>query len=114
MTYKVLIVDDEPMIRLGISSCVLWEEEGFDLAGESANGEAALQLVKEQEINILITDIKMPLMGGLELTRQVSRLFPNIKVILISSYSDFEFAREAVKLGVVVDYLLKPTMESIR
>ncbi len=111
MTYKVLIVDDEPMIRLGISSCVRWEDERFELAGEAANGEAAMQIARQQEIHILITDIKMPLMDGLELTRQVSRLYPDVKVILVSSYNDFEFAREAVKLGVVVDYLLKPTME---
>ncbi|WP_256759927.1 response regulator [Cohnella sp. WQ 127256] len=111
MRYKVLIVDDEPMIRLGISSCIRWEEEGLELVGEASNGEAAMLMVKQQEIHILITDIKMPLMDGLELTRQVSQRYPDIKVILISSYSDFEFAREAVKLGVVVDYLLKPTME---
>lgn len=109
--YKVLIVDDEPMIRLGISSCVRWEDERFELVGEAANGEAAMQIARQQEIHILITDIKMPLMDGLQLTRQVSQLYPDIKVILVSSYNDFEFAREAVKLGVVVDYLLKPTME---
>ncbi|MEX2104112.1 MAG: response regulator, partial [Bacilli bacterium] len=68
-------------------------------------------MIRDQAVDILITDIRMPLMDGLELTRQVKDLLPNVKVILISSYSDFEFAREAVKLGVVVDYLLKPTME---
>lgn len=111
MAYKVLIVDDEPMIRLGISSCIRWGDEGLELVGEASNGEAAMQIAERQEIHVLVTDIKMPLMDGLELTRQVSRLYPDVKVILISSYSDFEFAREAVKLGVVVDYLLKPTME---
>lgn len=111
MTYKVLIADDEPMIRRGIASCIDWADEGFELAGEASNGEAALLAVGRQPIDILITDIKMPLMDGLELTRRASGLFPDIQVILISSYSDFEYAREAVKLGVVVDYLLKPTME---
>ncbi len=113
MLYKVMIVDDEPIIRFGLSSCVNWEQEGLSLVGEAANGEAALSMIKEQAVDILITDIRMPLMDGLELTRQVKAILPNIKVILISSYSDFEFAREAVKLGVVVDYLLKPTMEPL-
>lgn len=111
MKYKVLIVDDEPMIRLGLSSSVRWEDEGLELVGDASNGEKALRIVKQQEIHILITDIKMPLMDGLELTRQASLLYPNIKVILVSSYSDFEYARKAVKLGVVIDYILKPTME---
>lgn len=111
MPYKVMIVDDEPIIRFGLSSCVDWEQEGLSLIGEAANGEAALRIIREHAVDILITDIRMPLMDGLELTRQVKDFLPNVKVILISSYSDFEFAREAVKLGVVVDYLLKPTME---
>jgi len=113
MPYKVMIVDDEPIIRFGLSSCVNWDQEGLSLVREAANGEAALSIIRDQAIDILITDIRMPLMDGLELTRQVKDLLPNVKVILISSYSDFEFAREAVKLGVVVDYLLKPTMEPI-
>jgi two-component system response regulator YesN len=111
MSYKVMIVDDESIIRFGLSSCVNWEDEGLTLVGEAANGQAALSMIQDQAIDILVTDIRMPLMDGLELTRQVKDILPNVKVILISSYSDFEFAREAVKLGVVVDYLLKPTME---
>ncbi|RXZ76730.1 response regulator [Paenibacillaceae bacterium] len=111
MRYKVFVVDDEPMIRYGLVSCVAWEEEGLQLLGEAANGEAALSRLSVEMADILITDIKMPLMDGLELIRHVKLLHPHIQVILVSSYSDFEYAREAVKLGVVVDYLLKPTME---
>ncbi|MFC5530498.1 response regulator transcription factor [Cohnella yongneupensis] len=113
MRYNVLIVDDEPMIRLGLSSSVRWEEEGFELVGEAANGEAALRIAEQQEIHVLITDIKMPLMDGLELTKRLSESYPKIKVVLVSSYSDFDYARKAVKLGVVVDYILKPTMEPV-
>jgi two-component system, response regulator YesN len=109
--YKVLIVDDEMVIRYGLSSCVDWSQEGFELIGEASNGAVALQIIRENPVNILITDIKMPVMDGLELVRQAKVAIPSIKVIFISSYSDFEYAREAVKLGVVVDYLLKPTME---
>jgi two-component system response regulator YesN len=111
MPYKVLIVDDEPMIRFGLSSCMDWQGEGFELVGAAANGEAALELIGRESIDILITDIKMPLMDGLQLTRRVKDLIPHVKVVFVSSFSDFEYAREAVKLGVVVDYLLKPTME---
>jgi len=113
MTYNVLIVDDEPMIRFGLSSCIEWEREGYLLVGEAANGEAALALIRELgvDIDILITDIKMPLMDGLELVKRVKALTPTVKAVLVSSYSDFEYAREAVKLGVVIDYLMKPTME---
>lgn len=111
MVYNALIVDDEPMIRFGLASCVEWELEGIRLAGEAANGEAALALIRSEDIHILITDIKMPLMDGLELIRHAKELRPELKVVLVSSYSDFAYAVEAVKLGVVVDYLLKPTME---
>lgn len=109
--YNVLIVDDEPMIRFGLASSIDWQEEQFLLLGDAANGQEALEKAREKQVDILITDIKMPIMDGLELTRQMKRKNPGIKVILVSSYSDFEFAREAVQLGVVVDYLLKPTME---
>ncbi|MDQ6423128.1 response regulator [Paenibacillus sp. LHD-117] len=111
MVYNALIVDDEPMIRFGLASCVDWEKEGVRLAGEASNGEAALRLIKNEDIHILVTDIKMPLMDGLELIRLAKEVRPLLKVVLVSSYSDFSYAVEAVKLGVVVDYLLKPTME---
>lgn len=111
MSYNVLIVDDEPIIRRGLASCLDWAGNGLRLIGEAANGEAALRLLENELVDILITDIKMPIMDGLELIRRIKVNCPAVKAILVSSYSDFEYAREAVKLGVVVDYLLKPTME---
>ncbi|THF74005.1 response regulator transcription factor [Cohnella fermenti] len=111
MTYKVLIVDDEPMIRFGLGSFVDWAAEGFELIGDASNGEAALERIGNEPIDLLITDIKMPLMDGLELARRTKSLLPGVKVILVSSFNEFEYAREAVRLGVVLDYLLKPTME---
>ncbi|WP_020619179.1 helix-turn-helix domain-containing protein [Paenibacillus daejeonensis] len=111
MPYNVFVADDEPMIRYGLISCIVWEEEGLRLLGEASNGEAALKKLQEEPADILITDIKMPIMDGLELVRQAKTLNPRVQAILVSSYNDFEYAREAVKLGVVVDYLLKPTME---
>jgi len=111
MTSRVLSGDDEPMIRFGLRSAVDWEREGLKLAGEASNGKTALEAMSREKIDILITDIKMPVMDGIELTREAKRSNPGIKVVFVSSYNDFEYAREAVKLGVVIDYLLKPTME---
>ncbi|HEX7056826.1 MAG TPA: response regulator [Bacilli bacterium] len=111
MGYKALIVDDEPIIRHGLASCVDWAGMDLELVGEAGNGESALDIVREREVDILITDIKMPKMDGLEFIRRGKQCRPHLKAILISSYSDFEYARQAVQLGVVVDYLLKPTME---
>src|SRR5690554_2907780 len=111
MPYKVMVVDDEPMIRFGLVSCIDWKMEGFELIGEAANGASALRLLNDQHLDVLITDIKMPLMDGLELSRSLKQINPNVKVIIVSSYSDFGYAQQAVRLGVVMDYILKPTME---
>jgi two-component system, response regulator YesN len=107
---NVIIVDDEPVIRYGIRASIDWEKEKFHLLGEFANGEKALIAMKEQPVDILITDIKMPVMDGLILTKKALDLFPHLKVIMVSSYNDFEFVREGLKLGAV-DYILKPTLE---
>lgn len=109
--YKVLIVDDEMVSRTSISSCLNWAQEGFEVAGEASSGEDALQLMREKTVDILITVIEMPVMDGLELVQQAKILHPAIRVILISSCSDFKYARDAVKLGVVMDYLLKSAVE---
>jgi two-component system response regulator YesN len=108
--YRVAIVDDEPVIRFGIRASVDWERENIALAGDFANGEEAWRKIRNEPVDILITDIKMPIMDGLELTKRTLALHPKTKVILVSSYNDFEFVRQGLKLGVV-DYLLKPTLE---
>ncbi|QJD84554.1 response regulator transcription factor [Cohnella herbarum] len=108
--YRVAIVDDEPVIRFGIRASVDWERENIGLAGDFANGEEAWKKISDEPVDILITDIKMPIMDGLELTKRTLSLHPKTKVILVSSYNDFEFVRQGLKLGVV-DYLLKPTLE---
>ncbi|RED65537.1 response regulator [Cohnella lupini] len=108
--YRVAIVDDEPVIRFGIRASVDWGHESIGLAGDFANGEEAWRAIEKEPVDILITDIKMPVMDGLELTRRTLARFPHTKVILVSSYNDFEYVRQGLKLGVV-DYLLKPTLE---
>lgn len=107
--YRVMIVDDEPVIRNGISAFVDWEEEGLSVEDHYANGAEALAALESGSVDILITDIKMPLINGIQLMKQSIERYPWIKVILISNYSDFEYVKEGLQLGAV-DYLLKLTL----
>lgn len=105
-----MIVDDEPVIRFGLKASINWEEEGLQLLGDFPNGEKALAAMEDQQVDLLITDIKMPIMDGLTLMKETLKRFPNVKVVLVSSYNDFEYVREGLKHGAV-DYVLKPTLE---
>lgn len=105
--YKVFLVDDEIVVREGIRSNFPWEETDFVLAGEAPDGEIALSMLQDVKPDILITDIRMPFMDGLELCRQVSRSMPWLYIVILSGYDDFAYAREAISLGVK-EYLLKP------
>ena len=105
--YKVFLVDDEIVVREGIRSNFPWEETDFVLSGEAPDGEIALSMLQDVKPDILITDIRMPFMDGLELCRQVSRTMPWIYIVILSGYDDFAYAREAISLGVK-EYLLKP------
>lgn len=109
--YKVLIVDDEAVIRSGISAIIDWEKEGMLVEDHYANGTEALTAMSERSFDILITDVKMPLMDGIQFTKRALELYPWLKVILISHYSDFEYVKEGLKTGAV-DYLLKLTLNS--
>ncbi|MFB5196476.1 two-component system response regulator [Bacillus sp. AFS073361] len=104
---KVIIADDEIQIRKGLRMKVDWEEEGFQIAGEASNGKEALELLGEMDIDLVLTDMRMPIMDGLELAKRCQQEFPNVKVIVLSGYSDFELVRGSMKEGVK-DYLLKP------
>ncbi len=108
---KVLIVDDETLIRQGIKHYMNWEREGFKIVGEAANGRQALELIAETRPHILMTDIVMPIMDGEELTKQVSASYPEIQVVILSSFGDFEYVRAAFQHGAV-DYILKPKLET--
>jgi two-component system response regulator YesN len=108
---KVMIADDEPFIRQGLKILINWEQYGFEVCGEAANGKEALELMKEKEFDLIITDIKMPNMSGLELIEytweQVSK---HTRFIILSGFYEFEYARKAIKFGVV-DYVLKPVQK---
>ncbi|MDQ6598921.1 response regulator transcription factor [Bacillus salipaludis] len=104
---KVIITDDEVQIRKGLRMKVNWEEEGFQIAGEASNGVEALELLRSLDIDVVITDMRMPIMDGIEFAKRCQLEFPNVKVVVLSGYSDFEYVRGSMKEGVK-DYLLKP------
>lgn len=109
--YRVLLVDDEPFILQGLTDFIPWNEHGLEIAAIASNGHDALNIINTTTIHILITDIRMPKMDGIELIRQIRALEKNIKCIILSGYNDFEFVKEAAKLGIE-NYLLKPVDES--
>ena len=105
--YKVLIVDDDRIIRRGLVTTIPWEEHGFKLVGEAADGERALELIDIALPQIVISDIRMPFMDGLAMAEQAKQKHPDIRFIFLTGYEDFNYAKQALKLGAV-DYLLKP------
>lgn len=104
---KVFLVEDEMIIRNGVKNNIPWEQEGFTFAGEAGDGELAWPLIKQTKPDILITDIRMPFMDGLELSGLVRKELPDTKIIILSGYSEFDYAKQAINLGVA-NYLLKP------
>lgn len=107
MKYKLFLVEDEIGIRDNMKNSINWDETDFIYCGDAGDGELALPLILQQQPDVLITDIKMPFMDGLTLSKAVKNCMPYIKIILISGYEDFEYARRAISIGVT-DYLLKP------
>lgn len=104
---KVFLVEDEMVIRRGIKNSIDWEKEGYIFCGEASDGELAYPMIIKEKPDILITDIRMPFMDGLELCKLVKKEPPNIKILILSGYDEFDYAKEAIRLGVT-EYLLKP------
>ncbi len=107
---EIVLVDDEVLIRQGIKHYLNWEQEGFRIAGEASNGKEALSLIDKLRPHIVLTDIVMPVMDGEELTRQIKSLYPDIEVIILSSFGEFDYVRATFQSGVA-DYILKPKLE---
>jgi len=105
--YKVFLVEDEIVVREGIRNSIPWERTSYTLTGEAPDGEVALSMILDSKPDILITDIKMPFVDGLTLSRIVKKNLPLIKIIILSGHDEFEYAREAISIGVE-EYLLKP------
>lgn len=107
MSIKVLIVDDEKLERVLIHKGYKWEDNGFEVVGEAASGMEALEMVKEHKPQIVLTDICMPSMDGLELSEKILQINPGTFIVIITGYREFDYARRAIKIGVE-DFLLKP------
>lgn len=109
--YRLMIVDDEFEIRHGLSSYFPWEEIGFTLSGVFGDGPSALEHLAHNPVDILLTDIKMPIMDGLELIKRTKELSPSTMCLILSGHKDFEYAREGIALGVR-HFIVKPTKYS--
>jgi two-component system response regulator YesN len=112
--YKVIIVDDEAVVRIGLKNTINWNEHGFKLIGDYANGREAWEAVEQHKPELVISDISMPFMDGLELAGLISVQFPYIKMIILTGFDEFEYAQQAIRLKVT-DFVLKPiTAQEIR
>ena len=105
--YKILIVDDEEEIRLGVIKKINWEKYGFKVVGDAQNGVDALEKVNNLQPDIVMTDIRMPFMDGLELGEKIQELMPSTKIVIFSGCDDFEYAQKAIRINVS-EYVLKP------
>ena len=105
--FKVMIVDDEPIIRTGLKHVVDWGELGFKIVSEAKNGLDALKKLEEEPVDLIITDIKMPQMDGIELLEVLREKNNDVSVVLLSGFAEFAYAQKGLSLGAI-DYLLKP------
>ena len=104
---KVFLVEDEFVVREGIKNNVDWKGHGYDFCGEASDGELAYSMIQKLKPDIVITDIRMPFMDGLVLSRLIKKEMPQIEIIVLSGYEEFEYAKEAIKIGIA-QYLCKP------
>ena len=105
--YKVILVDDEVEVIDAMQALIHWDELGFEVVGSATNGVKALELVEKLQPDVVLTDIKMPYMDGLELARRLNKDYPNIYILLCTGFDEFEYAQEAVRLEIK-EYMLKP------
>lgn len=106
--YKLLIVDDEYEIRMGLSNYFPWSQIGFEVVGQADDGASAYRFIKSQPVDVVLCDIRMPTMSGIDLAKELHKDRAGVKVVLLSGYREFEYARQALEYGVR-DYIVKPT-----
>ncbi|HHV10908.1 MAG TPA: response regulator [Clostridiales bacterium] len=111
MKKRVLIVEDDKYFRFAVKKVIDWDRYGFELIGEAVHGAAALEFLETHSADLVITDMSMPVMNGIELTAALKERYPDILVIALSAYDDFEFVKESLKLGAQ-DYILKQDIET--
>ena len=111
--YTVIVADDEDELREAVCTMIPWEALGFHLVGSASNGLDALELVERMEPDLLLTDIRMPFISGIELARQVREIRPAMHIAFLSGYDDFEYAKQAIQYNII-SYMLKPlTMDGL-
>ncbi|UUZ85322.1 response regulator [Paenibacillus sp. P26] len=110
---RVLIVDDDKLVRKGLISAMPWEEFHMQVVGEAGNGEKALEWLESHEADLLLTDLAMPVMSGIELMRIVRKRFPKLHIVVLTLHQDFEYIQEALRLGAI-DYIAKVQLEKER
>ena len=98
---KVFLVEDEFVMREGIKNNIDWNSHGYEFCGEASDGELAFPMIQKLNPDIVITDIKMPFMDGLELSRLIKKELPFTEIIILSGYEEFEYAKEAIKLSLI-------------
>lgn len=108
MGYKLLLADDEAEIRNGLSQYFPWNEVGFELIGQCGNGKEVMEFMEGREVDALLCDIRMPIMSGLDVARALHEARSGVKVLFLSGYKDFEYAKQAI-LYDVKSYIVKPT-----
>ncbi|MBM7564022.1 response regulator transcription factor [Paenibacillus sacheonensis] len=108
--YKVLIVDDEKLVRQGIMTTFPWQKHGFVVAGDAASGESALERIGQEPFDLLVTDLAMNGMSGLELIRRVKEMEPGLPAVVLTCHDNFKYIQEAMRLGVL-DYIVKTEIE---
>ena len=106
--YKLLIADDERSTLNGLCSYIPWDQLGFCVVGKAENGKAALEFLRDHEVDVVLSDIRMPVMDGIELVRRLRDMGRDMEIIFLSAHRDFEYAKEGIRFGVY-DYILKPT-----
>ena len=111
MMYKALLVDDEALTREAVKENIRWEEAGFELIAACENGRDAVEVIKAEAPDLVLTDICMPYVDGLELAEYVCDNCPDTRTVIISGYDEFEYAKKAVKYRVM-EYILKPVTPS--
>jgi two-component system response regulator YesN len=107
---KVLVVDDDKLVRKGLILAMPWQEFGMQVVGEASNGQKALEFLESQPVDLLLTDLAMPVMSGIELIRAARKRDPNLHMVVLTFHQDFEYIQEALRLGAI-DYIAKVELE---
>ena len=109
--YKVMIIDDEEALRSLLRRTVDWESKDLEVVGEAASGSEAINIIDDLKPDIVFVDIRMPFMDGIEFSKLAIRRYPNLKILILTAFDDFQYAKECIGIGIT-EYLLKPIVKN--